>query len=160
MPTRRMTNYFMEENLVTTEIIIDSNVYIAAFLTNDSRHEHAFSLLKTIKSYKHVINMFIAAEIYTIVLLKTKDAQYTTQIFRAFNLDSAGLFHREIFPITKKFFMETMSVFRELKSPNISFQDCSLIALARLKKLKTIASFDKDLRKEFAHEFEFLPKQL
>lgn len=140
------------------DVILDSNVLIAFFNAHDSLHEKSATLIKQTSSYKKVITDLVFAEIGTVLLMKTKQTQLIGDLLRDILTGKAERIQVAI--ATKQFLIQTLQVFSQQQSPHLSFEDCSIIALARSLKIKKIATFDKALRKMFATEFEFLPKNV
>jgi len=141
------------------KIIVDANVIVAVNNNRDSLNKKASNLLNIVKYNQKIINYFILSEIATILLQKTKNLAHVTNIITYLNSNtkiSNFTNHR----LTKNLLTETINIFQSQKSLHLSFADCSLIAQARSQKIKHIASFDKDLRKEFKKEFVFLPTKL
>lgn len=144
---------------MTTDVAIDSNILIGSLLENDSRHGHAISLLHEIKNRRKIFNQFLFAEFCTLILMRSKSIAYTASVTKEFLSNTMLPSEYLNVPISKSLTQNTYAIFCSQGSPNVSFQDCSIIALARLRKIRTIATFDKNLRREFSGEFEFLPKE-
>lgn len=142
----------------TKKILIDANVLIAANYPLDSLHASSIKLLESIVENIVIVNYLIISEIATVLLLRSKNISFVSKliekILRGKNV-SLG-----ITVISSKIFSQILEVFSHQKSHKLSIPDCSIIAQARLEKIDTIATFDKDLRKEFKDEFNFLPKRL
>lgn len=141
-----------------TKCLVDSNVIIAANFASDSLHEAAVKLLENVAKNKKVLNVFLISEIATVLLQKTKEKNLVAQLINAIIKSES----KEILvaPYSDTFFTITLQLFTNQSSHKLSFADCSIIAQARMQKVKTILSFDRDLRSEFRKEFEFLPKRL
>lgn len=153
--------FCMEANFMKMKneiIIFDSNVLIAFFNPNDSLHEHAIALLKNLDLQTRILNDLIFAEVGTVLLAKTKDLSFVSDILAKLFHDKAQ--YAKIIPYTKTLLFQTLEVFSRQRHPRLSFEDCSIIALARSLKINKIVTFDKALRKTFAKEFEFLPKNI
>lgn len=140
------------------DIILDSNVLIAFFNPHDNLHRNALALLKDLESQTRILNDLIFAEVGTVLITKTKNILFVSHILRKLFNDRQG--YVRVIPCTKATISKTLDIFSQQQSPHLSFEDCSIIALARSLKIKKIATFDKALRKMFATEFEFLPKNV
>ena len=152
---------YMEENFMkmkNEKVILDSNVLIAFFNPSDSLHRNALALLKDLESQTRILNDLIFAEVGTVLLMKTKDLSFVSSILGKLFDDKAQ--NTQIILCTKVFLSQTLEIFSHQQSPQLSFEDCSIIALARTHKIRRIVTFDKAIRKTFAKEFEFLPKNI
>ena len=148
----------MEVNWVTTRYILDSNVVIAINYLRDSLHQPAIELLKDFESKPKFLNIFLISEISTVLLQKTKKKKEISELTQ--HLVSGKTNNMQVSRFSNRFFKETIEIFSKQKSHKLSFADCSIIAQARIENIKTILSFDRDLRAEFKKEFEFLPKRI
>ena len=139
-------------------IILDSNALIAFFNPSDSLHKHAIALLQDIEFQTKIINDLIFAEVGTVLLMKTKDLLFVSNILEKLFNNKAR--HTQVILCTKVFLSQILDIFSHQQSPQLSFEDCSVVALARTLKIRKIVTFDKAIRKTFATEFEFLPKNI
>jgi len=75
------------------------------------------------------------------MLIKTKN------LLKVIELGETLLNATLLFRIDEEIFSLAWRIFKEQRNPNLSFTDCTSIALCRLKGLSSIASFDKDFYK-------------
>lgn len=154
-------NCSTEESCMQTKnrsVILDANVLIASLNPHDTLYKRAIVLLKNIEPREKIVTSLILAEVGTVLLLVTKDAQTVGNILRSI---LAGKTEKTaVYPCSNDFLAQTVMIFSQQEDPRLSVQDCSLIAIARRKKTKYIATFDRGLRKIFAREFVFLPTKL
>lgn len=138
------------------KIVVDSNILIGFYLSTDALHSQAKSVIKETKDIPKAINNYLLSEITTLILLRGKNLPLATRVAQDFIKDTFPKFN--LVKTNSKLNQITLDIFQNQKTNQLSFTDCSLIATARMEKIKIIATFDKDLRKEFKHEFQFLPK--
>jgi predicted nucleic acid-binding protein len=136
--------------------LVDANVFISASEKENSQRKTAMSLLHKLRSSskKQFVNSLIAAEVATVILLNSKNVEFTDKIMQDLFLGKGALV--EMKSLSIKLWQSTYQIFKNQQSHNLSFADCSLIAQARLEEINTIATLDKDLVKEFGDEFEFI----
>lgn len=139
-------------------IILDSNVFIAYFNASDSSYAKSVTVIRKTSLHKKIMTDLVFAEIGTVLLMRTKQTQRIGTIMG--NILSGKVENVKVLTITKHLLTQTLQVFSQQKYPRLSFEDCSIIALARSLKINKIVTFDKALRKTFAKEFEFLPKNI
>lgn len=136
--------------------VIDANVIIAHSFPQDALHQHAIKLMRKVDGLKKYLNPLLVSEIATVLLQRTKDQVSVNQLTN--DLITNQLPQVRFQPLSKKLLAQTMIIFAKQKTGNLSFADASVIAQARLENISQIITFDKDLKKEFASEFKFLPK--
>lgn len=139
-----------------SKAVIDANVIIAHSFPQDALHRHAISLMRKIDGTKKYLNPLLVSEIATVLLQKTKDQVSVKQLTN--DLITNQLPQVKFQPLSKKLLTQTMIIFAKQKTGNLSFADASVIAQAKLENISQIITFDKNLKKEFANEFKFLPK--
>lgn len=118
-------------------MILDSNVWIALYLEEDSQHKKA---LKLAPSFRHVaIPEYVILETCTILLVKA--GENASEKFLDYVFDN-----REVTVLfsTREFFQETIRVFRGENGKKLSAIDASLLYLSGEHEVIT---FDKDLEK-------------
>ncbi len=118
-------------------MILDSNVWIALYLEEDSQHKKA---LKLAPFFRHVaIPEYVILETCTILLIKAGGEISEKFLDYAFD-------NREITVLfsMRDFFQETIKIFREKNGKKLSTIDASLLYLSSEHEVIT---FDKDLQK-------------
>lgn len=118
-------------------MILDSNVWIALYLEEDSQHKKALKLAPSF--WQVAIPEYIILETCTILLLKA--GKGVSEKFLDYVFDN-----REVTVLfsTRDFFQETVRVFREKNEKKLSATDASLLYLSNDHEVIT---FDKDLEK-------------
>ena len=126
------------------KVLIDANVFIALNWPKDSCHIQAKKILKNIeKKYQLLTNNYLVAETLTVLLLKTKDVEKTSILANGF------YYHSEPFKMLqapKSLQFKTLKIFSKQQKPLLSFADCTLIAQAIDQNIKTIFTFDKNIK--------------
>ena len=115
--------------------IIDSSVFIASFLTNDSQHVKAQEPLGGLE--RITCTEYVVLEVVTALRTKKENAlayQFLDLIRRGSDV--------EILHSTPALFSESATLFRSGKYPKLSFVDTSLVVLSRHHK---VATFDRSL---------------
>lgn len=121
------------------KIILDSSVWIAQLLKEDSQHNKAVTLFKDITN-KIYVPEYILIEVTT--LLKQKGYFGLAKNFLLEVIDP----NEPILIPSDQYFTETQSAFLNVEKNNkLSFIDTSLLVLS---KEYTIITFDKQLQKE------------
>lgn len=118
-------------------MILDSNVWIALYLEEDSQHKKA---LKLAPSFRHVaIPEYVVLETCTILLAKA--GENVSEKFLDYAFDN-----REVTVLfsTRDFFQEIIKIFRNKNGKKLSAIDASLLYLSSEHEVVT---FDKDLEK-------------
>ena len=140
------------------DIVLDSNILIAYFNASDSFYAKSVTVIREISSHKKIITDLIFAEIGTVLLMRTKQTQRIGAIME--NILSGKVENVKVSALTKHLLAQTLVTSSHQEHSYLSFEDCSIIALARSLKIKKIVTFDKALRKAFTKEFKFLPKNI
>lgn len=125
-----------------SKIFIDTNVFVAIKDDNDSTHDRAMLLLKTLKKSKKV-KFYTSSDVIgeSLTVISKKLGKLAAIEF----LSQFKNYAHEIF-IDKYLHQETRDFFRRVKSKNISFIDCSSVVAMKRHKIKTIFSFDQDFK--------------
>jgi predicted nucleic acid-binding protein len=118
------------------EVIVDSNVVIAYFHTEDAHHERAVSEMNQLESTRIILTEYVLLEVAT--LLKQKIGTPQGQKIIATLLHTENI---QVLPSTE-FFIATMSSFVASKDKHLSFVDTSLLLLS---KRTPVITFDKKL---------------
>ncbi len=134
-----------------SRIVIDSNYYLALVNPLDSLHQNAVNLTHQIEKSQAVISGYIFSEITTVTSQKIgKQA--------AVDL-GASLLNNPLIQMTTvnhSLFLASWKIFLKLKQKNLSFVDCSILALMKQLNIKQLLSFDRTdfapLQKQFGFE--------
>ncbi|MBU0579243.1 type II toxin-antitoxin system VapC family toxin [Patescibacteria group bacterium] len=140
------------------KIIVDSNVLIGFYIPHDALHQQAKKIIKQTRHLHKTINEYLLSEITTLILLRGKNLPLATKVAQDF-ID--GTFPKfKLTKTSKKLTQQTLKIFQQQKSGQLSFADASIVAQAQIEQIPTIFTFDKDIHREFENQFEFLPKRL
>lgn len=121
------------------KIILDSSVWIAQLLIDDSQHNKAVTLFENITN-KIYVPEYVLVEVTT--LLKQKGYLGLAKNFLLEVIDP----NDPILIPSDQYFTETQSAFLNVEKNNkLSFIDTSLLVLS---KDYTVVTFDKQLQKE------------
>ena len=125
-------------------IFLDSSVIIAYKNADDTNHSKAveiFSRLNKGEYGKGVISEFIFTEVTTVLALKS-DLNTATDVGNIL-LDAKEI---EIMKASDVF-ERTWEIFKDQTNTKLSFMDASNIACMEQRKIKKIATFDRDFLK-------------
>lgn len=134
-----------------SRIVVDSNYYLALVNPLDSLHQNAVNITHQIEKKQAVISDYIFSEITTVISQKiSKQA--------AVELGSSLLNNPliQMTTINHSLFLASWKIFLKLKQKNLSFVDCSILALMKQLNIKQLLSFDHTdfapLQKQFGFE--------
>lgn len=137
----------MSSSMATTptNIIIDSNVFIASNWIQDPNHDNSLKILRKISSHNQIVivNNYIISEVATVLLLRTKDVDRAAFVAKSMYQNKRT---RKLYQLTKDNQLEILEIFASQQSPKLSFTDCSILWQAK-KHNANIATFDKHLLK-------------
>jgi len=129
-------------------IFLDSSFIIAAKIESDENHKKAMNyLFKLIEQGNRdfFISDYIFDEVVTIVMLKSKNMQFATEL--GDTLRSSF----KIINITEEIFDKAWSLFKEQGGTRLSFTDCTTLTLLETRKISELATFDKELKQSVHH---------
>lgn len=121
-------------------LFVDSNFFIALFHQQDSLHEQAFNIAKELDRHPRtlVISNFIFLEVVT-VLSQRKSRIQATEVGN-FLLTDPGILIRHI---GEKLQQATWKLFQSVSHKEVSFVDCSTLAVMRSEGINTLLTFDR-----------------
>lgn len=140
--------------MMSKTYLIDTNVLMALHLRDHSLHDLSLDTLAGIKVSEIITNQLIVQELATVLLIQGNDLEYTKMLIKNYFFGEKPII--AVSPMNQTLWNKSFEVFFGQTRGKLSFADCSLVAQARLEKIKTIITFDKDLKKEFKSEFNFL----
>ncbi len=121
-------------------IFVDSNIFYSLKDEKDSNHKKVSKIYKKLFEDSSTV-IVTSTQIFseTVTLLSQRVSKLAAIDF--WN-DSKAM---EITYLSKEVFQEALNIFKETKTKNISFADCTTIAICRKRKYKIDAlfSFDK-----------------
>ena len=129
----------------TLKVLIDSDAFIALFTPQDSNHTKAVKIQGSLSNSPHefYISNFVISECTTVISQKQghKQALKFINHFNSFKNNSNYIY------IDKKLENLSLDIFKKQTSKNISFVDCTNIAIYQKYKLDAIFSFDKHYKR-------------
>ena len=149
-----MTSYSTKK--LFKECVVDSNLIIGYFYLSDPLHKRAKTVFESLTNWQKRLNWLVLSEIGSVMLLRSKNQELTNDVLATITNTKAKDLLLE--KLSKELRQETLRIFYNQLSSKLSITDCSLVAQARIAGCGTIVTFDKDLRREFRQEFDFLPK--
>ena len=125
------------------KLLADSDFFIALYKKDDSNHQRAMKLLETLSgdAVELLMSVFIYSEIATV--LSQRVGKQTARYFMN-DVEKQGV---QIVQSDATLFERARHVFQVQTSKNVSFADATNIALAQIKGIEEIASFDADYAK-------------
>lgn len=125
------------------KVFIDSNVFIALFIKNDSLHEKASK--KWLELKKEEVYLFtsdlVISEVLTVLRLKA--GKEVALGFGKIALEESEILN--IIPVTQELINDSYSVFKEVENKDFSFVDASIVAVGRRLDMEVI-TFDEILK--------------
>jgi len=120
----------------TTPILLDSNVIIAYFRTNESLHEIATKFIEGRENF--LVSDYVISEVMTVLQLR-ESREIMKKAVEVLTQNK----HVSILRLTWEELAQTVNFMQE-SSKEISFIDCSLLILARSRGL-IVGTFDQDM---------------
>ncbi len=124
-------------------ILLDSSFLVAIAVATDENHEKAKKIIEEILTGafgEMIISDYVFDETVTVTLLKTRDLKKAVFVGENLRLSARTI------NVDDNLFDISWNVFKEQKNTQLSFTDCTNIALMRNNKIKNIATFDKDFK--------------
>jgi predicted nucleic acid-binding protein len=133
-------------------VFIDSNFFIALFNPADSNHARANALAQQLESRRdqRIISNFIFLETVT-VLAQRRGKAVAREVGNILQTDSLVT----IVVVNEELNEATWRIFEKVEDKNISFVDCSTIALMRAENIQTLLTFDLTDFKKLRALYEF-----
>lgn len=142
----------MGEN--NSKVFVDSNFYIALFNPEDTLYNKAVQVSKTIqkKGLKIFISNLIFLEAVTVLSMRTGRKTAVETGIRL--LENPNFIHIDL-SLEEK----TWEIFKKIDRKNMSFVDCSILALMQLEGINYLLTFDeKDFKSlQKAYSFKLYP---
>jgi uncharacterized protein len=124
-------------------ILIDTNVFVAYIVAEDVNHDDSIRVMNRIAAgdFGSVFTSdYIFDETLTVTLVRSKSLKKAIQ---------AGNYIRssiEILKVGEEVFEDAWSMFGKRKNSELSFTDCTNIALMSYKDIRYIATFDNEFK--------------
>lgn len=134
----------------TQPLVFDSNVFVALFSPQDGLHEQASNFAELIATRTVVISNLIFAEIVTV--LSQKHGRDIAQEVGQYILNTSLI---NIVYFDTRSHQAAWDIFQSIDHKNISFVDCSTIALMQAEGITTLLTFDTTDFKKLQKQFHF-----
>lgn len=133
-------------------IFVDSNYFIALFNAADAQATQAAQFAHELdsKKVKLVISNFIFLEVVT-VLSQRVSRSFAQQGGKNLLADK----NIEIIHVNELLHQQTWSIFQEVQEKDVSFVDCSTIAVMRAENISTVLTFDQTDFKRLQRLYRF-----
>ena len=135
-------------------ILLDTSFVVAFYNQSDAHHAEAspaFHRLLEGEWGDILLLEYVFLEIMTVLAVRR-------DLPTAVSVGEILLGAREIeFVPCSQYFLETYQVFREQQITRLSFADAAIVAVARDRSAKAIATFDRDFRSVPGMEMEIVP---
>ncbi len=122
-------------------LFIDASAYLSLLNPNDTNHQHALNLAKKLSRKKLVTSQAVLGEVLTVGSMRF-DKQITVKFVEKI-LSSQTLIVLE----SQKLTTIAFSLFKKVKSKNISWIDCYSQAIINVYNITDVFTFDKDFAK-------------
>ena len=132
------------------KIFADSNYFIALFNAHDALHERAKKITREMEQIVFYISNFIFLE--TVTVLSQKCGRKTSREVGEHLLKNPLIKIVHFDEILQK---ETWRIFQEEPSKNISFADCSTVAVMDTEGISELLTFDTTDFKKLAKKHHF-----
>lgn len=131
-------------------LVFDSNYFVALFSPDDSLHSQASGLVNLIVERSVIISNLIFAEIIT-VLSQKRGHDFALQV-GDYLLDSSLI---KITHLDHLHHQVAWKIFQSLRSKNISFVDCTTLAVMQAEEIDTLVTFDITDFKKLQKDYQF-----
>lgn len=125
-------------------ILIDSNIFVAYTVEDDSNHEKSIKVMEQIIKGNFgpaVTSDYIFDETTTVTLIRSKSTEKAVLVG---NYIKQAI---EILKINEDIFEDSWKMFKSQKSSKFSFTDCSNVSLMKERNIIYIATFDQEFKK-------------
>lgn len=126
-------------------IFVDSDAFIALIKQDDSNHNRAKKIFYKLQDTKvtFITSNYVFSEVVTVLSQRVSKSSAVAFIQNMTSGESVF----QIEWVDRKIEEEAIKIFMKQSSKNISFVDCTNIALIKIKSLDSIFSFDNDYKK-------------
>lgn len=129
------------------EVFIDSSYYCALVNSEDSLHKKSLKYINSLEN--SYTSNFVLLESYTVISQK---AGKTTAVKFGERMQSQS--NTSILLVTPNVEHLSWEIFKSINNKNLSYVDCSILALLQINKINTLLSFDSHF-KPFENQFNF-----
>jgi hypothetical protein len=127
-------------------IFIDTGVFVAFHNTKDVNHRKALKIIRNIATGKlgsAYTSDYIFDEAVTTALVRTKRPKTALTLGKIIQGELTTPF-LVVLKVNSSAFKEAWKLFSRYAEKELSFTDCTSIALMKMKNIENIASFDTD----------------
>ena len=124
-------------------ILIDTGIIAAFFNLKDKNHERAVSVLDKLRRGEYgtcIISDYILDETVTLLYVRTKRADLSIRAGELILNNKIGLFY----PISNDIIKNSSQIYQKYISQDLSFTDCTLIALGQKLDCNLLLTFSKE----------------
>ena len=139
------------------KILVDTNAFVSFYWENDPNHKIADKIFTKYSSHNSIFytNNYLVSEILTVLLFKTKAVKKVVKLGENFYFAKSNV---KVVQVPISWQKKALKIFSQQSKPNLSFPDCALIVQSISQKIKTIFTFDKNIRKaSILKDCRFLP---
>lgn len=135
-------------------VFVDSDAFVALTKKDDSNHEKAIDIFQKLQDRKitFITSNYVFSEVVTILSQRVDHKTAIAFIESVKSEENIFMIERVDSQIEER----AIGIFIEQASKNVSFVDCTNIALIRQKHLDSIFSFDKIYKKNSIQVIENL----
>lgn len=139
----------MEEN---KRIFVDTNYWVALFNPKDALHSRAITVSSRLTEEKTrlCVSSFIFLEVATI--LSQKCGKEVSRVVGTYLLEDPYV---QILHIDEPLQEKSWRIFQEIQSKNMSFVDCSILAVMQEEGIKELLTFDTTDFKKLEKGYRF-----
>ena len=130
-------------------IFIDTSFFCAFYNDKDSQFKKSLSHIDILNTHNIYTSNFILLESYTVI-----SQRVSKQIAVEFGETIKNVSKIKIIEIDNSLELDTWEIFKIVQNKNMSYVDCSTIAVMKENSIKQILTFDKHfqkLQKEFGY---------
>lgn len=141
----------MEEN---SRVFVDSNYFVALFNPHDALHKKSLDLARALdaRESRLIISNLVFLEVVTV--LSQRRGKKAALKVGEYLLSSPRV---EVVHVDEELNQSTWNIFKEVTEKDVSFVDCSIIAILKAENIADILTFDtRDfhaLQKRFRFSF-------
>ncbi|MEK7576828.1 MAG: PIN domain-containing protein [Patescibacteria group bacterium] len=139
---------------MANRVFFDSSVFIGFLNKDDALHVPARTLVQAFldaNDYTSVTSNFVISE--TITVLSQRANKQLAIMFAELIYHSPAI---HIITVDQRIEAKAVEYLKKLKSKNVSFCDCTILAIMDLFQIPYLATFDNDFKKGTSSQFKIL----
>jgi predicted nucleic acid-binding protein len=134
----------------SNQLFVDSNYWISLFHPNDSLHQKASAIGETLKQELCSLEISNLVFLEVVTVLSQRGGKLAGITAGKFFLEDPSI---RIIHVDEHLQRESWRIFQDMPSKNMSFVDCSTLAVLRAEGIRKLLTFDttdfKNLRKTY-----------